>query len=132
MNLELKINKKIKKIFAKGLDINGIFCLNYYITFTSILNKSIKGVDKMNVLRELENRIENIVGEEQRNWVKKYEEYLSVGIKINLIEKSNDNPICYMDSEKGEIKYKSYSKEEQEKILIELEELKLKIEESLS
>ncbi|MBP1890903.1 hypothetical protein J2Z53_002555 [Clostridium moniliforme] len=37
-----------------------------------------------------------------------------------------------MDSEKGEIKYKSYSKEEQEKILIELEALKLKIEKNLN
>lgn len=52
---------------------------------------------------------------------------------IKLIEKSNDyTPICYMDSEKGEIKYKSYSKEEQEKILIELEALKLKIEKNLN
>lgn len=103
------------------------------IIFTSILNKSIKGVDKMNILRELESRIENTVGEEQRDWVKKYEEYLSAGIQINLIEKSNDdNSICYMDSEKGEIKYKSYSKEEQEKILIELEALKLKIEKNLN
>ena len=55
----------------------------------------------MNILRELESRLENIVGEEQRDWVKKYEEYLSAEIQINLIEKSNDdNPICYMDSEK--------------------------------
>ncbi|MBO3308023.1 hypothetical protein JJB76_16580, partial [Clostridium perfringens] len=36
------------------------------IIFTSILNKSIKGVGKMNVLRELEGRIETTVGEEQR------------------------------------------------------------------
>ena len=87
----------------------------------------------MNVLRELESRIENTVGEEQRDWVKNYEEYLSADIQINLIEKSNaDTPICYMDSEKGEIKYKSYSKEEQEKILIELEALKLKIEKNLN
>ena len=40
--------------------------------------------------------------------------------------------ICYMDSEKGKIKYKSYIKEEQEKILIEFEELKLKIEKNLN
>lgn len=86
----------------------------------------------MNFLRELESRIENTVGEEQRDWIKKYEEYLSSGIQIDLIEKSNDdNPICYMDSE-GEIKYKTYIKEEQEKILIELEELKLRIEKSLN
>lgn len=87
----------------------------------------------MNVLRELESMIETTVGEEQRDWVKKYEEYLSAGIQIDLIKKSNDdNPICYMDSEKEEIKYKSYSKKEKEKILKELEELKLKIEKNLN
>ncbi|XZK40381.1 hypothetical protein ACSXCO_15160 (plasmid) [Clostridium perfringens] len=79
----------------------------------------------MNVLRELESRIENTVGKEQREWVKKYEEYLSAEIKLDVIRKSNDdNPICYIESDNGEIKYKSYSKEEQEKILIELEEKK--------
>ena len=89
----------------------------------------------MNVLRELESRIENTVGTEQRDWVKKYEEYLSLslGVQISLMRKSNnDIPMCYMDSENGEIKYKSYSKEEQEKILIELEEVKLKMEKNLN
>ncbi|ELC8423392.1 hypothetical protein ACSXC4_17280 (plasmid) [Clostridium perfringens] len=87
----------------------------------------------MNVLRELESRIENTVGKEQREWVKKYEEYLSAEIKLDVIRKSNDdNPICYIESDNGEIKYKSYSKEEQEKILIELEEIKLKIEKNLN
>jgi hypothetical protein len=101
------------------------------IIFTSILNKSIKGVGKMNVLRELEGRIETTVGEEQRYWVKKYEEYLSVEINLDVIRKSSEkNPICYSDN--GEIKYKSYSEEEKEKILIELEELKLKIEKNLN
>ncbi|XZK95614.1 hypothetical protein ACSXB7_16090 (plasmid) [Clostridium perfringens] len=86
----------------------------------------------MNVLRELESRIENTVGKEQREWVKKYEEYLSAEIKLDVIRKSNDdNPICYIESDNGEIKYKSYSKEEQEKILIELEEIKLKIEKNV-
>lgn len=87
----------------------------------------------MNVLRELESRIENTVGKEQREWVKKYEEYLSAEIKLDVIRKSNDdNPICYIESDNGEIKYKSYSKGEQEKILIELEEIKLKIEKNLN
>ncbi len=87
----------------------------------------------MNVLRKLESRIETTVGEEHRDWVNKYEEYLSAGIQIGLIKKStDDNPICYMDSEKGEIKYKSYSEKEKEKILKELEELKLKIEKNLN
>ncbi|HBZ6548691.1 hypothetical protein ACV3M9_14020 [Clostridium perfringens] len=87
----------------------------------------------MNVLRELESRIETTVGDEQRDWVKIYEEYLSAVIQIGLIKTSNDdNPICYMNSEKGEIKYKSYSEKEKEKILKELEELKLKIEKNLN
>lgn len=87
----------------------------------------------MNVLRELDSRIKNTVGKEQKEWVKKYEEYLSAEIKIDVIRKSNDdNPICYIESDNGEIKYKSYSKEEQEKILIELEEIKLKIEKNLN
>lgn len=85
----------------------------------------------MDVLRELESRIENTVGEEQRGWVKKYEEYLSAEIKLDVIRKSNEkNPICYLDS--GEITYKTYSEKEKEKILIELEGLKLKIEKSLN
>ncbi|XZL69321.1 hypothetical protein ACSXBF_16875 (plasmid) [Clostridium perfringens] len=78
----------------------------------------------MNVLRELESRIENTVGKEQREWVKKYEEYLSAEIKLDVIRKSNDdNPICYIESDNGEIKYKSYSKEEQEKIFLWLQKL---------
>ena len=40
----------------------------------------------MNVLRELENRIDTTVGEEYRDLVKKYEEYLSAGIQIELIK----------------------------------------------
>lgn len=84
----------------------------------------------MNVLKELENRIENTVGEEQKQWVEKYEKYLSVQVKIDVIRKSSDeNSICY--SENGEIKYKNYSKEEREKILMELEALKLEIEKIL-
>lgn len=84
----------------------------------------------MNVLKELENRIENTVGEEQKQWVEKYEKYLSVQVKIDVIRKSSDeNFICY--SENGEIKYKNYSKEEREKILMELEALKLEIEKIL-
>lgn len=60
----------------------------------------------MNVLRELESRIENTVGKEQREWVKKYEEYLSAEIKLDVIRKSNDdNPICYIESDNGEIKF---------------------------
>ena len=78
----------------------------------------------MNVLRELESRIENTVGKEQRDWIKKYEEYLSAEIKLDVIKKSSEkNSICYSDN--GKIKYKNYSKEEKEKILIELEEVKL-------
>lgn len=85
----------------------------------------------MNVLRELESRIENTVGKEQRDWIKKYEEYLSAEIKLDVIKKSSEkNFICYSDN--GEIKYKNYSKEEKEKILIELEEVKLKIEKNLN
>lgn len=85
----------------------------------------------MNVLKELESRIENTIGKEQRDWVKKYEEYLSAEIKFDVIEKvSEKNPICYLDN--GEITYKSYRKEEREKILIELEEVKLKIEKNLN
>ncbi|EHK2442918.1 hypothetical protein KCL46_003030 [Clostridium perfringens] len=84
----------------------------------------------MNVLKELENRIENTVGEEQKQWVEKYEKYLSVQVKIDVIRKSSDeNSICY--SENGEIKYKNYSKEEREKILMDLEALKLEIEKIL-
>lgn len=80
----------------------------------------------MNVLRKLENRIENTVRAEQRSWIKKYEDYLSAKIKLDVIKKSSEkNLICYSDN--GEITYKSYSKEEKEKILIELEELKLNI-----
>lgn len=85
----------------------------------------------MNVLKELESRIENTVGKEQRDWVKKYEEYLSAEIKLDIIKKSDEkNPICY--TENGEIKYKNYSNEEKEKILIELEEVKLRIEKNLN
>lgn len=85
----------------------------------------------MNVLRMLDSRIENTLGEEQCIWVKKYEEYLSAEIKFDVIRKSSKkNQICYSDN--GEIKYKSYSKEEREKILKELEELKLKIEKNLN
>lgn len=85
----------------------------------------------MNILKKLEIMIENTVGKEQMEWVKKYEEYLSAEIKFDVIEKvSEKNPICYSDN--GEIKYKSYSKEEREKILIELEEVKLKIEKNLN
>lgn len=85
----------------------------------------------MNVLKELESRIENTVGKEQRDWVKKYEEYLSAEIKLDIIKKSDEkNPICYTDN--GEIKYKNYSNEEKEKILIELEEVKLRIEKNLN
>ena len=85
----------------------------------------------MNVLRELESRIENTVGKEQRDWIKKYEEYLSAEIKLDVIKKSSEkNSICYSDN--GERKYKNYSKEEKEKILIELEEVKLKIEKNLN
>ncbi|EPB9414639.1 hypothetical protein [Clostridium perfringens] len=62
----------------------------------------------MNILKQIEKKIESTHGAEQKEWVKKYEEYLSSGIQIDLIEKSNDdNPICYMDSEKGDIKYKN-------------------------
>lgn len=85
----------------------------------------------MNILKELERRIENIVGKEQRECVREYEEYLSAEIKFDVIRKSSEkNQICYSDN--GEIKYKSYSKEEQEKILIELEDIKFKIEKKLN
>lgn len=85
----------------------------------------------MNILKELEIMIENTVGKEQIEWVKKYEEYLSAEIKFDVIRKNSEkNPICYSDN--GEIKYKIYSKEEQEKILIEIEDIKLKIEKKLN
>lgn len=85
----------------------------------------------MNVLKELKSKIENTAGKEQMDWVKKYEEYLSAEIKLDIIKKSDEkNPICYTDN--GEIKYKIYSNEEKEKILIELEEVKLRIEKNLN
>lgn len=85
----------------------------------------------MNILKKLEIMIENTVGKDQMEWVKKYEDYLSAEIKFDVIEKvSEKNPICYLDN--GEITYKSYRKEEREKILIELEEVKLKIEKNLN
>ncbi|EOU1614849.1 TPA: hypothetical protein ACY4RA_003033 [Clostridium perfringens] len=84
----------------------------------------------MNVLKELENMIENTVGEEQKQWVEKYEKYLSVQVKIDVIRKSSEENSIYY-SENGEIKYKNYSKEEREKVLMELEALKLEIEKIL-
>lgn len=85
----------------------------------------------MNVLRELEKRIETTNGVDRELWVNRYESYLSAQIQLDVIRKSSkENPMCY--SENGEIKYKNYSKEEREKILMELEELKLEIEKILN
>ncbi|EOU1123021.1 hypothetical protein AB8I91_002917 [Clostridium perfringens] len=84
----------------------------------------------MSILRELEKRIENANGIEQELWVHRYEEYLSAKIKIDVIRKSSkENPMCY--SENGEIKYKYFSEEEKEKIIRDLEEVKLEIEQIL-